>query len=189
MKLRRLTGPEFSVLAPRLVDIYIEAMEYSPTIRAQRIRVWRGEIFQPGFESLIAVLDGEVVGVAYGFIGAPDRWWDQQLRRGLRERGGPTPREEDMLHDYFEIAEIHVLPQLQVRGIGREMLTELLWNAPAKYAMLSTPEVPDEDNAAFGLYRSLGFDGVIRDFYYHGDPRPFAILARALPLESDPAQG
>ncbi|STC68424.1 GNAT family N-acetyltransferase [Corynebacterium pilosum] len=180
--LRRLSGPEFSILAPRLVDIYIHAMGYAPGIRNDRIRVWRSEIYQPGFTAIVAMLNEQVVGVAYGFIGHPDRWWDQQLRRGFRERGGATPEQEAMLRDYFEVAEIHVTPRLQVRGIGRALLTELLWNAPASYAMLSTPEVPDEKNAAFGLYRSFGFEDVLRDFFYNGDARPFAILARPLPL-------
>ncbi|WP_257158547.1 GNAT family N-acetyltransferase [Corynebacterium cystitidis] len=183
--LRRLSGPEFSILVPRLVDIYIDAMGYAPGIRSDRIRVWRREIHQPGFTSLIAVLNEEVVGVSYGFIGNPERWWDRQLRRGFAERGGATPQQQEMLRDYFEVAEIHVEPQLQVRGIGRALLTELLWNAPTSYAMLSTPEVPNEDNAAFGLYRSMGFEDVLRDFFYHGDTRPFAVLARALPLPQE----
>ncbi|MHA2789369.1 N-acetyltransferase family protein [Corynebacterium sp. S7] len=182
--IRRLTGPEFSVLAPELVDIYIEAMRYSPSIRMQRINVWRREIVQPGFTALIAQLEDQIIGVAYGFLGSPDRWWDKQLRRGFKEAGGATPEQLELLHSYFEVAEIHVTPRLQVRGIGRRLLTELLWNAPASFVALSTPEVEQENNPAFGLYRSLGFKDVLRNFYYQGDERPFAVLGRALPLDA-----
>ncbi|WIM66983.1 GNAT family N-acetyltransferase [Corynebacterium breve] len=182
VSIRRLTGPEFSVLAPRLVDIYMDAMGYSAGIRTQRIRVWRSEITHPGFTALIAVQDSVIIGVAYGFLGSPDHWWDRQLRRGFLEAGGPTPEQRELLESYFEIAEIHVTPALQVRGIGRNLLTQLLWNAPARHALLSTPEVKDEKNAAFGLYRSMGFTDVLRDFYYQGDNRPFAVLGRPLPL-------
>lgn len=76
---------------------------------------------------------------------------------------------------------MHVAPRAQGRGLGRAMLTELLRNAPASWALLSTPEVPGEDNAAFGLYRSFGFTDILRDFYYAGDPRPFAVLGLRLP--------
>ncbi len=182
--IRRLTGPEFSVLAPELVDIYIEAMGYSPSIRLQRIHVWRREIAQPGFTALIAQLDDQVVGVTYGFLGSSDRWWDKQLRRGFEEAGGATPEQLELLRSYFEVAEIHVAPKLQVRGIGRRLITELLWNAPASYVALSTPEVENENNPAFGLYRSLGFKDVLRHFYYQGDERPFAVLGRSLPLDA-----
>lgn len=190
---RRLSGPEFAILAPDLVDIYITAMGYDPAIRSGRIAVWQREIIWPGFTAVTAIertasntsggtVDERVVGIAYGFIGNRERWWDQQLMRGLRESGGLSAQHSAMLRDYFEVAEIHVHPSRQGAGIGRALLSQLLWNAPARWALLSTPEVPNESNHAFGLYRSMGFHDILRDFYYAGDDRPFAILGRTLPL-------
>lgn len=177
-----MSGPEFAVLAPQLVDLYIEAMGYDPSIRAGRINVWRQEIMQPGFTALAALEQDEVLGIAYGYIGAPDMWWDRQVRRGFREAGGPDTRQLMLMRDYFEVAEIHVSPHQQGRGIGRLLLTELLWLAPAAYALLSTPEVDDEANNAFGLYRSMGFSDELRHFHFDGDGRPFAVLSLPLPL-------
>ncbi|QPK82691.1 GNAT family N-acetyltransferase [Corynebacterium qintianiae] len=189
VSIRRLSGPEFVLLAPDLVDIYLSAMGYNPEIRMQRIAVWRREIVWPGFTAVVAVeVDGgeeRIVGIAYGFLGSRDRWWDQQLLQGLRRHGGPTTQHREMMNNYFEVAEVHVDPSRQGAGIGRSLLTELLWNAPARWALLSTPEVPNESNNAFGLYRKLGFADILRDFLYTGDARPFAILGRELPL--DPA--
>ncbi|MDO5668813.1 MAG: GNAT family N-acetyltransferase [Corynebacterium sp.] len=182
LEIRRLSGPEFAVLAPQLVDLYIEAMGYDPSIRAGRINVWRQEIMQPGFTALAALEQDEVLGIAYGYIGAPDMWWDRQVRRGFREAGGPDTRQLMLMRDYFEVAEIHVSPHQQGRGIGRLLLTELLWLAPAAYALLSTPEVDDEANNAFGLYRSMGFSDELRHFHFDGDGRPFAVLSLPLPL-------
>lgn len=182
MEIRRLSGPEFAVLSPQLVDIYIEAMDYDPSIRESRINVWRREISQPGFTALCALHHEEVVGLAYGYLGSPDHWWDQQIRRGFRAAGGPDVAQLELLRDYFEIAEIHVRPGLQGHGIGRHLLLELLRHAPASHAMLSTPEVPDEANNAFSLYRSMGFRDVMRHFRFNGDRRPFAILEVPLPL-------
>ena len=48
--------------------------------------------------------------------------------------------------------------------------------------MLSTPETYGGSNRAWRLYRRLGFTDIIRGYYFAGDPRPFAILGRSLPL-------
>lgn len=185
VEIRRLSPAEFSLLAPQLVDIYIDAMGYDPSMRNQRISVWRGEVRWPGFTAIAAVDSDDVVGIAYGFLGARERWWDKQLVRCMEQQpGGLTPQRRDMLQSYFEVAEVHVSPTKQGHGIGAAMLTGLLRLAPARWALLSTPEVAGEANNAFGLYRKFGFGDVGRNFYYPGDPRPFAILGRPLPLDS-----
>lgn len=193
--IRRLSGQEFALLAPTLVDIYIAAMGYPTSIRRQRIDVWRGDTTCPGFTAVIAVKEGvdesadgnsrpeRVVGVAYGFFGTRGRWWDQQLIRGLKQAGALNASAATMLDDYFEVAEVHVEAACQGQGIGHRLLTELLRVVPSSWALLSTPEVAQERNAAFGLYRKLGFGDVLRDFIYTGDSRPFAVLGRRLPLD------
>lgn len=180
--IRRLTPREFSLLAPQLVDIYIEAMDYSPSIHAKSVRGWRNDMQRAGFQAVIAEDDTGVVGMAYGFIGSPDTWWDQQLRRGLVNEGGPTAAQAKVLQNYFELAEIHVLPRCQGRGIGKQLAQNLLWNAPARHCLLSTPEVDGEQNNAFGLYRHLGFVDFLRNLRYPADTRGFAILVATLPL-------
>lgn len=45
--IQRLTPAEFIMLAPALVDIYIGAMGYAPSMRPQRIQVWKGEVRSP----------------------------------------------------------------------------------------------------------------------------------------------
>jgi len=176
VEIRQLTHAEFTMLTPQLVDIYLEAMEYSPAIRGQRIKVWRGEVLWPGFTAIVAVQQGAIVGVAYGFLGARERWWDRQLVRAMRQRGGPTPQDKEILQDYFEVAEVHVSPACQGHGIGSQLLDGLLALAPARWALLSTPEVEGEANNAFRVYRKFGFWDLARDFLYDGDTRPFAIL-------------
>ncbi|WP_290216697.1 GNAT family N-acetyltransferase [Corynebacterium atrinae] len=181
-EIRRLSGPEFSVLAPQLVEIYIKAMGYDDSIFHRRTDSWRREIIQPGFTALAAFDGDRALGVAYGYLGSQDLWWDRQVRRGLREAGGPSTEQVLLMRDYFEVAEIHVDPDSQGRGLGRLLLSQLLWNAPGRHALLSTPEVDNEDNHAFRLYRSMGFHDVLRYFTFEGDARPFAVLAAPLPL-------
>ncbi|MFD4193348.1 hypothetical protein ACFWRJ_15765, partial [Amycolatopsis thermoflava] len=42
---------------------------------------------------------------------------------------------------------------------------------------------PEGPSRAWKLYRRLGFVDALRDYHFAGDPRPFAILGRTLPLE------
>lgn len=182
MSIKRLTTAEFQLLAPRLVDIHLEAMGYPFELHARRLESWRRDTLQPGFISAIATGPNDVVGVAYGFLSDHNHWWDRQLRKGMEAQGVSEELQREISSGYFEVTEIHVRPGLHGRGIGRSLLTELLWNVPAPRAVLSTPEVAGENNPAFGLYRSLGFTDLLRDYYYPGDDRPFAVLMCDLPL-------
>ena len=178
----RLSPHEFAIALPQLVDIYIEAMHYSPAIREQSIARWKSDIMRPGFSCVVATTEYGISGFAYGFLGSPDTWWDRQLRRALMTMGGPTPDQEDVLHNYYELAEIHVRPAEQGQGLGRSILDAFAWNLPARYLLLSTPEHAAEANSAFRLYRKMGFTDFLRQLYSPADSRPFAILQSSVPL-------
>jgi ribosomal protein S18 acetylase RimI-like enzyme len=82
--------------------------------------------------------------------------------------------------DYFELTELHVRPEAQGRGIGEGLLRHLLDGVSASTTLLSTPE---GTSRAWQLYRRVGFQDVLRDYLFAGDPRPFAVLGHQLPLE------
>ncbi|HNP58687.1 MAG TPA: N-acetyltransferase [Gordonia sp. (in: high G+C Gram-positive bacteria)] len=123
-----------------------------------------------------------LVGIAYGYRGAPDQWWNQQLRIGMRQAGCPADRAARLLADYFELTELHVHPDAQGRGVGQALLRALLADRTESNVLLSTPEVAGEENRAWSLYRRFGFSDVLRNYTFAGDPRPFAFLGRELPL-------
>ncbi len=83
---------------------------------------------------------------------------------------------------YFELTELHIDPRQQGRGLGEALTRRLLTGRLEAHVLLSTPEINGEANRAWRLYRRLGFTDVIRGYHFAGDPRPFAILGRALPL-------
>ncbi|MEZ2120926.1 MULTISPECIES: GNAT family N-acetyltransferase [unclassified Corynebacterium] len=174
---------------PELVDIYWIAMDLDAQglgghSRQGRVRQWRSLVHNPGFKAVCSVSDGQITGIAYGMNGEPGKNWTRAIADGLARSGGVDPRWPEMLADYYEVSELHVLPEMQGRGIGRKLLTALLEDAPQSWALLSTPEVPHEANRAFSLYRSLGFTDVIRHFTFFADPRLFAVLAAELPLRN-----
>lgn len=157
-------------------------MGYSPTIAPARIHVWRNAITEQGFVAVCAIDDSAnnpaafgdgIVGIGYGFTGRSEHWWDRQIHRGLAEQKCPP-----VVRPYFELAELHVSPRAQGQGIGRNLLHALINHCGHELILLSTPEVPDEKNAAFHLYRSCGFDDLLRNFMFEGDRRPFAVLQR-----------
>jgi ribosomal protein S18 acetylase RimI-like enzyme len=125
---------------------------------------------------------GRLLGVAYGYRGAPDQWWQQQVVRGLRHFGFPPAEIARLMGDYFELTELHIHPSAQGNGLGEALARRLLADRTEAHVLLSTPEIHDEPNRAWRLYRRLGFTDVIRDYHFSGDPRAFAILGRALPL-------
>ena len=66
--------------------------------------------------------------------------------------------------------------------LGEALVRRLLTDRRESHVLLSTPEINGESNRAWRLYRRLGFADIIRGYHFAGDPRPFAILGRTLPL-------
>ena len=123
-----------------------------------------------------------LLGVAYGYRGAPDQWWQQQVVRGLRDVGRPHADISRLMGDYFELTELHIHPSAQGRGLGEALARRLLADRAESHVLLSTPEMNGESNRAWRLYRRLGFADIIRGYHFAGDPRAFAVLGRPLPL-------
>ena len=171
-----LTPAEFRERLPEALDIYVQAMRYPVGTAAQRAPMWLAHMLRDGWCNVAALdADGRLIGLAYGYRGQPGQWWHEQVRAGLQARRAST----EQLDDYFELTELHVRPASQGSGIGAELLRRLLDGQSLRRVMLSTPEGPSR---AWRLYRRLGFDDVLRNYHFAGDPRPFAILSRELPL-------
>jgi ribosomal protein S18 acetylase RimI-like enzyme len=169
-------------LRPRLheaLSLYVTAMRYPKGTAEQRAPMWLAHMLRTDWRCVAALdADERLVGIAYGYRGAPGQWWHEQVRRGIVEQAGPGAA-DTWLGDYFELTEVHVLPDRQGHGIGEELLRRLLAGVAAARVLLSTPEGPSR---AWNLYGRLGFLDVLRNYRFTGDPRPFGVLGRALPL-------
>lgn len=195
-------SPVDATPAPRLVElspadlrahlddalaVYVDAMNYPKGTDFHRAPMWAEHSGRPGWRAVAAFVrapDGteEMTGIAYGYRGAPNQWWHQQVRAGLNRSGADSRGVEAILGDYFELTELHVSPHAQGHGTGDALLRMLLAGRAESAVLLSTPEVPHEDNRAWRLYRRLGFTDVLRRLRFTGDARQFAILGRPLPL-------
>lgn len=170
--------------------VYVDAMRYPRGTEAQRASMWLEHTGRLGWRAVAAVETVEgypgdrLLGVAYGYGGAPDQWWQQQVTRGLHRVGVAPGEVSRLMSDYFELTELHIHPGAQGRGLGEALVRRLLTDRREGHVLLSTPEINGESNRAWRLYRRLGFTDIIRDYYFAGDPRPFAILGRTLPLQA-----
>lgn len=176
------------------LHVYVDAMRYPRGTENQRESMWLEHMRRHGWKAVAAVETGEtedpevpladapLLGVAYGYCGAPDQWWQQQVLQGLRRSGMPLEAIERLMSSYFELTELHIHPRAQGHGLGEALARRLLSDRTEDNVLLSTPEINGESNRAWRLYRRLGFADVIRGYHFAGDPRPFAILGRQLPL-------
>jgi ribosomal protein S18 acetylase RimI-like enzyme len=183
------------------LSVYVDAMHYPRGTENQRAAMWLEHIRRHGWQAVAAVEVGEaeagnptdapaaeelntapLLGVAYGYPGAPGQWWQQQVVLGLQRSGIPTAEIARLMNSYFELTELHIHPRAQGRGLGEALARRLLADRGEQNVMLSTPEINGEPNRAWRLYRRLGFTDIIRGYHFAGDPRAFAILGRALPL-------
>ena len=174
--------------------IYVEAMRYPRGTEEQRASMWLEHSRRQGWKAVAAVdaADGcrdpavlaaaPMLGVAYGYCGAPDQWWQQQVVAGLQRGGTDDTRITELMTSYFELTELHIDPRAQGRGLGETLTRRLLKGRDESHVLLSTPEINGESNRAWRLYRRLGFADIIRGYHFAGDPRPFAVLGRPLPL-------
>ena len=182
---------------PDALGVYVDAMRYPPGTENQRAAMWLEHTRRRGWQAVAAVevdvpagatpssteLSGApLLGVAYGYCGAPDQWWQQQVVVGLQRTGLAGPEITKLMARYFELTELHIHPRAQGRGLGEALVRRLLSDRSEANVLLSTPETNGEANRAWRLYRRLGFVDIIRGYHFTGDPRAFAILGRKLPL-------
>lgn len=192
-----LSPGEMAQRLPEALRVYVDAMRYPRGTEDQRASMWLEHTRRRGWRAVAAVDTGEtdtppapdvlsraaILGVAYGYCGAPDQWWQQQVVQGLHRIGVNRARIAELTADYFELTELHIDPQVQGRGLGEALARRLLSGRSERNVLLSTPEITGESNRAWRLYRRLGFTDVIRGYHFAGDPRAFAILGRSLPLD------
>ena len=179
-RLVKLTPQQLHLRLHEALGLYVEAMHYPPGTEQQRAPIWAEHTRRPGWRCA-ALLDDEdaMVGVAYGYLGAPRQWWHEQVHKGLVS-ALPPDGVRRWLADYFELTELHVRPAVQGHGLGEQLLRTLLADpAPASRVLLSTPEGPSR---AWRLYLRLGFQELLRNYRFPSDPRLFAVLGRELPL-------
>ena len=185
---RELGPREFRAVTRSLVGVYAAAMNPPDRTLAGREAIMDRHAASPGFRGLTAHVDGRLAGFTYGFHGENGQWWHDMVAAALATRsaagaaaagytGDDAPGA--WLDDSFEVAELHVLPPWQGKGIGRSLLLSLASGRPERTAVLSTADAPTR---ARRLYRGVGFTDLLTDFRFSGSEPPYAVMGALLPL-------
>ena len=176
------------------MDVYLAAMDYDFSWKHNRRRAWYQATYFDGWIAygLFEYSDNPadpnnnprsapLVGISYGYRGNGRSWWSGQIRRGMQSQNFSPRHTEETLERYFELSEIHIVPEHQGKGWGSRMLHQIEASCREDTIILSTPEHSQEDNAACRLYRKSGYRDLLRNFYFPGDTRSFGVLIKDLP--------
>ena len=178
-----LSPGEFTARLDQLIVVYAAAMRPPAELLAGRRSIMAGHTVHPGFRALAVTDDGtgEAVGFGYGFHGAPGQWWHDTVSRALAAARGDAAAGA-WLDDSFEVAELHVAPDYQGRGVGAGVLLQLTSGRAERTALLSTR---DADTPARRLYRGTGFADLLTAFrFFPGGEPPYAVMGAELPLRA-----
>ena len=171
--LREWDREQLGLQRDAVLDVYAEAMSVPPSVARSRRPIVTAHLERKGLRTIAAV-DGDdhLVGIAYGYLGAPGQWWHDQVRAALKPADATR-----WLDGAFEVCELHVRPAVQGQGLGRRLLDTLLAGPPARTAVLTTP---DDETRARSFYRAGAWQDIARKVVFPGDPRSFAVLAKDL---------
>lgn len=186
-KLREIDDHGFRRRLGPILDVYAAAMRPPLEQLPGRHAIMDRHATYPRFRAVVAErrrpLPGGVwsglVGFGYGFHGAPGQWWHDVVEQALAEVGG-TEHAAAWLTDTFEVAELHVHPAHQGRGVGRGLLTGLCAGRTERTVVLSTFDRPD--SPARRLYRSVGMIDLLTAFQFPGGGPRYAVMGANLPL-------
>lgn len=175
----RRGGPaEFIRRLPELVDVYrsafLEIHERDPARAADERRAFM-QVHALRDDLVLVTVDDEggLAGFCYGYRGESGQYWHDAVVRALGAQQGAQ---------WFgccrEIAELHVRPDAQGRGLGRKLLRAALADVAETTAALSVLDA--EDSTARHLYASEGFVPLLPGFRFPGNPLSYAVMAKAL---------
>lgn len=174
MEIVALDRGAFTARIDQLLAVYAAAMGAPQDELYGRRLIMAGHGGYPGFAALAAVEveSDEVAGFSYGFHGAPGQWWHDRVDAALADR-------PYWLADCLELAELHVRPEFQGRGIGSVLMRSLTIGRSERTVVLSTR---NRETVARRMYRSAGFTDLLTGFLFEGVEPPYAIMGAELPL-------
>ncbi len=166
----------------RLSAVYAAAMQPDPAHLPGRGSIMERHAGHAGFRAVAVTAqvadDIRIIAFAYGFRGANGQWWHDIVWSALTAQAGEVAAAA-WLESSLEIAEVHVHPDFQRRGIGRSLLLDLTAGRTEHTAVLST----QDDNApARRLYRGVGFADLLTGFSFPGGGPRYTVMGAVLPL-------
>lgn len=127
-----------------------------------------------GLLALGAFRQDELVGMLVGWPTTSRDWWPHHVRPALAATGN-----EHWLDGAFELAELHVHPDLQGSGIGTALVEQVQQRITHPRIVLSTNAI--DNRKAREFYRRRGFRTLTGPFQWLGLPLRILVLGRETP--------
>jgi GNAT superfamily N-acetyltransferase len=161
----------FTPLVSTAAAVYGDAMGRPPELVVQRGEIMQAHLHRQDYVAAIALDDDDaLVGFGYGYRGRAGEWWHDIVASAL---GRAQARR--WMSDAFELAELHVHPDHQGHGLGRQLLQQVLDTSTGSTIVLSTH---DRQSAARCLYASFGFVDLLREFVFPGSTEVYAVMGK-----------
>ncbi|MFF5257446.1 GNAT family N-acetyltransferase [Actinomadura viridis] len=186
-KLREIDHRAFLRRLGPILAVYSAAMSPPAEQLPGRHTIMERHASYPRFRAVVAERRGALAprgaihGFAYGFHGAAGQWWHDVVRGALAELAG-REHARQWMDDSFEVAELHVHPDHQGRGLGRRLLNALCEGRTERTVVLSTLDLGPQETPARRLYRSVGMVDLLTGFEFPGGGPPYAVMGATLPL-------
>ena len=113
-----------------------------------------------------------IVGFAYGYSGYPGSWFYDLVSTRL-----PRETVREYMSDYFEFAELALLPDWQDQGLGGQLHDTLLGELPQRTACLSTVQI---ETRASRLYRNRGWKTLVTNIDLPGTILKYQVMGKKL---------
>ncbi len=126
-----------------------------------------------GFRCAVAWQEpGQPVGFAYGYSGYPGSWFYDLVSTRL-----PRETVQEYMSDYFEFAELALLPDWQNQGLGGQLHDRLLEGLAQRSACLSTVQV---ETRALHLYHNRGWKTLLTHIELPGTILKYQVMGKKL---------
>jgi ribosomal protein S18 acetylase RimI-like enzyme len=126
----------------------------------------------PGLVSLGAHRDDRLVGALIGFPCASRDWWPRNVRPALKATGNAH-----WLDGAFELAELHVHPNVQGAGVGTALIESAIEHTSLTHIVLSANVA---NRRAREFYRRRGFRTLTGPFRWLGTDLRILVMGREI---------
>lgn len=151
----------------RAVAIY---HEYSPGDMRYQTEFFTSHMDNEGYIGLVAQLEEEIVGVAFGSNSLEDQWWHSKV-------AAHVGKEHAALQDAWVLTQLNVLSAFRNRGIGTLLHDKIIATQTRPRLLLSTPV---SNKGAQRLYIRYGWEFLHKGFPFFNGDEPYAIMCKEL---------
>ena len=154
-RIRRLGSADLESYRPQFIDLYREVYAEPPYLETEEhvaayVERFANESAQPGFALVVAEIDADLAGYAYGHSFPADEWWSDADHEPVEVKGRTK----------FAVIEWAVRKPYRQQGIGAALMRTLLAGRPEDFATLcSNPAAP-----ARQIYQRWGWRPVARAY-------------------------